>query len=109
VSTCTTDFVVGVDKKSWIGSGLFKNCKSFFGTHGAVFVSKSFDHTDWIALPDGASGHPTPLVGWERIGVIGLGCKLFSARVRFLAKIDHSGAKKGKQQTRMHVGSRTCH
>jgi len=32
VSTGTADFVVGVDKKLWVGSGLFKNFKSFFGT-----------------------------------------------------------------------------
>jgi len=32
VSTGTVDFVIGVDKKLWVGSGLFKNFKSFFGT-----------------------------------------------------------------------------
>jgi len=42
VSTGTADFVVGVDKKLWVRSGLFENFKSFFGTHGAVFGSKSF-------------------------------------------------------------------
>jgi len=55
VSTGTVDFVVGVDKKLWVGSGLFKNCKSFFSTQGSVFGSKSFDYTDWIALPDDAA------------------------------------------------------
>jgi len=39
VSTGTADFVVGVDKKLWVGSGLFTNFKSFFGTQGAVFGS----------------------------------------------------------------------
>jgi len=33
VSTGTADFVVRVDKKLWVGSGLFKNCNSLFGTH----------------------------------------------------------------------------
>jgi len=47
VSTGTVDFVVGVDKKLWVGSELFKNFKSFFGTQGAVFGSKRFDCTDW--------------------------------------------------------------
>jgi len=88
VSTGTVNFVVGVDKKLWVGSGLFKNFKSFFSTHGAVFGSKSFDCTDWIALPDDAAGHSFMLVGWEGIGFMELGCKLFSARVQFLAKFD---------------------
>jgi len=65
VSTGTVDFVVGVDKKLWVGSGLFKNFKSFFGTQGAVFGSKSFDYTDWIALPDDAAGYSFTLVGWK--------------------------------------------
>jgi len=30
VSTGTEDFVVGVDKKLWVGFGLFKNFKSLF-------------------------------------------------------------------------------
>jgi len=53
----------------WVGSELFKNCKSFFGTHGAVFGSESFDYPDWIALPDDAAGYSSTLVGWGRIGV----------------------------------------
>jgi len=57
VSTGTVDFVVVVDKKLWVGSGLFQNCKSLFSTQGAVFDSKSFDCTDWIALPDDAAGY----------------------------------------------------
>ena len=61
VSTGSVDFVVGVDKKLWIGSGLFENCKSLFGTEGAVGGDKGFDHTDWIALPDDAAGHCVPL------------------------------------------------
>ena len=48
VSTSTIDFVVGVDKKLTVGSGLFKNCNSFFCTQGAVFGSKRFDHTDGV-------------------------------------------------------------
>jgi len=77
VSTGTVYFVVGVDKKLWVGSGLFKNCKSFFSTQGAVFGSESFDYTDWIALPDDAAGYSSALVGWCRIGVTELGCKMF--------------------------------
>jgi len=77
VSTGTVDFVVGVDKKLWVGFGLFKNFESFFSTQGAVFGSKSFDYTDWIALPDDAAGCSSTLVGWGRIGVIELSCKMF--------------------------------
>jgi len=78
VSAGTIDFVVGVDKKLWVGSGLFKNCKSFFGTQGTVFGRKGFDCTDWIVLPDDAAGYSSTLVGWGRIGVIELSCKMFS-------------------------------
>jgi len=46
VSTGTVDFVVRVDKKLWVGSGLFKNCNSLVSTQGAVFGSKSFDYTN---------------------------------------------------------------
>ena len=88
MSTGTVDFVVGVDKKLWVGSGLFKNFKSFFGTQGAVFGSNSFDYTDWIALPDDAAGYSSTLFGWGQIGVIELSCKMFGIRVRFLAKFD---------------------
>ena len=77
VSTGTADFVVGVDKTLWVGSGLFKNCKSLFGTQGTVFDSESFDYADWIALPDDAAGHSSTLFGWGRIGVMELGCKMF--------------------------------
>jgi len=35
---CTADFVVRVDKMLQIGSMLFQNCSSFFGTQGTVFV-----------------------------------------------------------------------
>ena len=52
VSTGTVDFVVRVDKKLWVGSGLFKNCNSLFSTHGTVFGGKSFDYTDWVSLPN---------------------------------------------------------
>jgi len=72
----------------WVGSGLFKNFKSFFSTQGAVFGSKSFDCTDWIALPDDAAGYSFTLVGWGWIGVMELSCKMFCVRVRFLAKFD---------------------
>jgi len=88
VSTGTVDFVVGVDKKLWVGSGLFENFKSFFGTQGAVFGSKSFDYTDWIALPDDAAGCSFTLVVWGGIGFTELSCKMFGARVRFLAEFD---------------------
>jgi len=81
VSAGTVDFVVGVDKKLWVGSGLFKNFKSLFGTQGAVFGSESFDYTNWIALPDDAAGYFATLVSWGRIGVIELSCKMFCVRV----------------------------
>jgi len=76
MSAGTVDFIVGVDKKLWVGSGLFKNFKSFFGTQGAVFCSKRFDHTDWIALPDYAAGYSFTLVGWGGIGFTELSCKM---------------------------------
>jgi len=80
VSTDTVDFIVRVDKKLRAGSGLFKNCKSLLSTHGAVFGSKSFDYTDWIALPDdAAAGYSSTLVGWGRIGVMELSCNVFGA------------------------------
>jgi len=79
VSGSTVDFVFGVDKKLWVGCGLFKNCKSFFSTQGAVFGSETFDCTDWIALPDDAAGCSSTLVGWGQIGVIELSCKMFGA------------------------------
>jgi len=40
LSAGTIDFVVRVDKKLWVGSGLSKNCNSLFSTQGAVFGSK---------------------------------------------------------------------
>ena len=36
VSTGTTDFVVRVNEKLWVGFGLFENCNSVFDTHDAV-------------------------------------------------------------------------
>jgi len=88
VSAGTVDFVVGVDEKLWVGSGLFENCKSLFNTQGTVFGSESFDCTDWIALPDDAAGYSSMLVGWGGIGVTELSCKMFGVRVRFLARFD---------------------
>ena len=88
MSAGTVYFVVGVDKKLWIGSGLFENCKSFFSAQGTVFGSESFNHTDWIALPDDAAGYSVALVSWGCVGVIELGCKMFSIGVQFLAKFD---------------------
>jgi len=88
VSTGTVDFIVGVDKELWVGSGLFKNFKSFFSTQGAVFGSKFFDYTDWIAMSDDAAGYSFTLVGWGGIGFMELSCKMFSVRVRFLTKFD---------------------
>jgi len=87
VSTGTIDFVVRVDNKLWVGSGLFKNCKSLFSTQGTVLGSKSFDYTDWIALPDDAAGYSSTLVGLGWIGLIELGCKMFGVRVRFLSEL----------------------
>jgi len=77
VSAGTADFVVGVYKKLWVGSGLFKNFKSFFSTQGAVFGGESFDCTDWIALPDDAAGCSSALVGWGRISVTELSWNFF--------------------------------
>jgi len=88
VSTGTVDFVVGVDKKLWVGFELFVNFKSLFGTHDTVLGSESFDYTDWIALRDDAAGCSSTLVGWGGIGVTELSCKMFGARFRFLAKFD---------------------
>jgi len=80
VSTGTIDFVVRVDKKLWIGSGLFKKCNSLFtSTQGAVFGDKCFDYTDWVALPDDAAGYSLTLVDWGWICVMELGCKGFGA------------------------------
>jgi len=55
VSAGTTDFVVRVDEKLWVGSWLFKNCNSLFFKQGTVFWRESFDHADWVALPDEAA------------------------------------------------------
>ena len=41
VSTDTIHFIVRVDKKLWVGSGLFKNCNSLFRMQGTVFVGQS--------------------------------------------------------------------
>ena len=56
VFTCAADFIVGVDKTLWIGSGLFQKCGSFFCTQPTVFGDKFFDHTDRVALSDGVVG-----------------------------------------------------
>jgi len=56
VCTDTVDFVVRVDKKLWVGSGLSKNCNSLFSTQCAVVGCKSFDCTDRVALSDDAAG-----------------------------------------------------
>jgi len=87
-STGTTDFIVRVDKKLWVGSWLFKNCNSLLGTQRAVFGGKSFDHTDGIALPDDAAGYSSTLVDWGRICIMELSCKRFCAWIWFLAKFD---------------------
>jgi len=87
-STCTAHFVVEVNKKLWVGSGLFKNCNFLFGTRSTVFGSESFDHTDQIALRDDAAGCSHALVGWGGIGVTQLSCKMFGTTVQFLAKFD---------------------
>jgi len=51
VSADTTDFVVGVDKKLWVGSGLFKNCNSLFCTQGADFGTAANILTARIGRP----------------------------------------------------------
>ena len=73
------DSIVRVDGKLWVGSGLFKNCNSVFGTQGEVFGSEGFDYIDWVALPDDAAGHSSTLVGCGCICVMQLGCKVFGA------------------------------
>jgi len=77
VSTDTADFVVGVDKKLLVGSGLFENCNSLFSTQGAVLGSKGFDHTCSVALPDDVAGYSSTLVDLGWIGVTELSCKVF--------------------------------
>jgi len=79
VSAGKADFIVRVDRKLWVGSGLFKNCNSLFGTQGAVFGGKSFDYTDWVSLPDDAASYSITLVGWGWISITELGCKVFGA------------------------------
>jgi len=69
-----------LDEKLWVGSGLsFENCNSFFSPQGTVFDCKCFDHTDWFALPDDAGGDSFMLVGWGRICIMELCCKVFGA------------------------------
>jgi len=84
VSTCAVDFVVKVDKKLWVGAGLFKNCNSLFGKWGTVFGSKSFDYTDWVALPDDAACCSSTLIGRGRISAMELSCKMFGGSIQFL-------------------------
>jgi len=79
VSTGSVDFVVRVDKKWWVGFGLFENCNSLFSTHGTVFGGKGFDYTDWVSLPDDAAGCSFTLVAWGWICVMELGCKVLRA------------------------------
>ena len=88
MSAGSVDFVVRVNKKVWVGSGLFKSCNSFFSTQGAIFGSKSFDYTDWIALPDDAACYSSTLVDWRWICIMELGCKMFVVFFRFVAKFD---------------------
>jgi len=76
-----------VDEKAWDGSGLFKNCNSFFSTKGIVFGSKCFD-LHWLgclALPNDDVSHSSTLVNWGWICIMELGCKVFSTWVRLLA------------------------
>jgi len=73
-SAGTADFVVRVDKKLWVGSGLFKICNSLFGTQGTIFGSKCFDCTDWVALPNDAADCSSTLVDWGWICIMELGC-----------------------------------
>jgi len=77
VSTFTIDFVDEVDKKLWVGSGLFQNCTSFFGTQTTVFGSTSFDCIIWIALPDDAAGCSSMLNGWGQIDIMEMSHKVF--------------------------------
>jgi len=75
----TVDFIVRVDKKLSVGFELFKNCNSLFSTLGTVFGSESFDHTDWVALPDDDASCSSMLVDWGQICIKELGCKVFGA------------------------------
>jgi len=54
----TADAIVRVDETWWIGSGLFQNCSSFFGTKGAIFCCGCFVCTDGILNPN----HPAKQV-----------------------------------------------
>jgi len=80
--------VVRVDKKLWVGSWLFENCNSLFGTQGTFFGVKCFDCTHGVALPDDAAGCSPTLVDWGWICVMELSCKVFGAWVRFLTELD---------------------
>ena len=50
MSAGTANFIVGDDKKLWVGSGLFKNSKSLFSPQGTVFGSVETDvfMMDWV-------------------------------------------------------------
>jgi len=85
VSTRTVDFVVRVDKKMWVGFGVFENCNSFFGTHGTVFAGKCFDCTDGAALSDDDAICSSTLVDWEMMCI--LGCNMFSIKSDFLLSL----------------------
>jgi len=88
VSTHPIHFVVRVEKKLWVGFGLFKNCDSFFSTQSTVFGVNFFEHTDCVALPDDVEGDSFTLVGWGRDCILESCCKMFSMSVRFLDKFD---------------------
>jgi len=87
VSTCTVDLVVIIDKKLWVGSWLFKNWIFFFSSQCAIFGSKCFGCTDWVALLD-AAGYSSTWVDWGWICIIELGYKVFCVEVWFFAKFD---------------------
>ena len=75
----TVDFIFRVDKRLWVGSGLFENCTSLFDTLSTVFGSKCFDCTDGVALPDDAVGCSSTLVDRGWICIMESGCKVFVA------------------------------
>jgi len=75
VSTGTADFVVRVDEKLCVVFGLFENCNSLFGTHDAIFGSKCFEQTNWVALPDDAADCSSVLFDWGWICIMEVGCK----------------------------------
>ena len=74
-------FVVADEKNLCVGSELFENCDSLFGTQNTVFGGKSFDYTDLVALSDDAADHSSTFVDWRWTCVMELGCEVFSKQI----------------------------